>query len=132
MNEETDVRLTILVVEDVEETRDGIVKLLNADGYHVEAARCERDAVDIAGRKPPDLILVSLSGLTSEVIETARGIREHSGLSENVFVVIFCIEELEEGQETDIGHHIYLTRPDNFNQLRSLIARLLRDVSKAT
>jgi CheY-like chemotaxis protein len=35
----------ILVVEDVAETRDGIEKLLKADGYRVAAARDERDAM---------------------------------------------------------------------------------------
>ena len=35
----------ILVVEDVHETRDGIEKLLQADGYCVAVARDERDAI---------------------------------------------------------------------------------------
>ena len=35
----------ILVVEDVEESRDGIEKLLAADGYRVDPARQEEDAV---------------------------------------------------------------------------------------
>jgi CheY-like chemotaxis protein len=40
----------ILVVEDVEETRDGIEKLLAADGYRVDPARQEEDAVTTAMR----------------------------------------------------------------------------------
>jgi hypothetical protein len=40
-------------------------------------------------------------------------------------VVIFCMEEIGEGNEVAIGQNVYVTRPDNFNQLRSLIARLL-------
>ena len=35
----------ILVVQDVEETRDGVEALLKADGYRVDAARDEEDAV---------------------------------------------------------------------------------------
>src|SRR5438552_17382969 len=46
----------ILVVEDVEETRDGIEKLLERDGHRVDSAREEEDAVVTAARKPPDLI----------------------------------------------------------------------------
>ena len=41
----------ILVVEDVEETRDGIEDLLNADGYRPMPARHEEDAVERARRQ---------------------------------------------------------------------------------
>lgn len=125
MNKENDVRLTILVVEDVEETRDGIEKLLQADGYRVEAARDERAAVESAWRKHPDLILVSLGGTPHEVIATARRIRERAGLGNYVPLVLFCIEEVDEGEEVAFGQNVYVTRPDNFDQLRNLLARLL-------
>ena len=38
-------RLVILVVEDVEETRDGIERLLSAHDYRVNKARNEKEAV---------------------------------------------------------------------------------------
>jgi CheY-like chemotaxis protein len=47
--------LLILVVEDVEEIRGGIEKLLNADGYDVDPAREEEDAIARAARKAPDV-----------------------------------------------------------------------------
>ena len=131
MDREKDVRLTILVVEDIEETRDGIERLLKVDGYHVEAARDERDAVESAWRKRPDLILVSLGGLPRDVIAAARQIRAGAGLGENVPVVLFCIEEIGEGDEVAIGQNVYVTRPDNFDQLRRFLARLLREIPAA-
>jgi CheY-like chemotaxis protein len=121
----------ILVVEDVAETRDGIEKLLQTDGYRVAVARDERDAIESARRQRPDLILVSLSGLTREVIVTARRIREHADLGESVPVVVFWVEEIGEGDEVAIGHNVHVTRPDNFNQLRSLLARLLHKIAIA-
>ncbi len=115
----------ILVVEDVHETRDGIEKLLQADGYRVAVARDERDATESAQRKCPDLILVSLAGSPREVIATARRIRDGAGVGEQVPVVAFCIEEIREGDEVALGQNVHVTRPDNFNQLRSLLMRLL-------
>ena len=115
----------ILVVEDVQETLDGIEKLLKGDGYRVSLARDEEDAVESAQRQPPSLILVSLGGLPREVIVSARRIRERAQMKEDVPVVIFCIEELPEGDEVAIGENVHVTRPDNFNQLRSLLTRLL-------
>ena len=116
---------TILVVEDVHETRDGIEKLLMTDGYSVALARNERDAIESAQRTRPDLILVSLAGSPHEVVFSARNIRERAEVGERVPVVVFCIEGIDEGDEVEIGENVHVTRPDNFNQLRSLIARLL-------
>ena len=118
----------ILVVEDVHETRDGIEKLLIADGYRVALARDERDAIESAHRTRPDLILVSLGGLPREVVLSARSIRQRAEVGERVPVVVFCIAGIAEGEEVEIGEHVYLTRPDNFNQLRAFIARLLNNV----
>ena len=76
MNNESDTSSIILVVEDITETRDGIEKLLKADGYRVTLARDEKDAIESAQREPPNLILVSVAGLPHEVVIAARHIRE--------------------------------------------------------
>jgi CheY-like chemotaxis protein len=131
MNRADDSGPIILVVEDVHETRDGIEKLLNADGYRVAVARDERDATESAQRQRPDLILVSLAGLQGEVVVTARRIRKRAGIGTNIPVVVFCIGEINEGDEIAIGENMHVTRPDNFNQLRSLLTRLLQQVQIA-
>src|ERR1041385_9030801 len=123
MKRKDDKGSIILVVEDVHETRDGIEKLLNADGYRVALARDEVDAAESAQRQRPDLILVSLAGLQSEVIVTARRIRERAGIG-NIPVVVFCIGDINEGEELAIGGNMHVTRPDNFNQVRSPLTRL--------
>jgi two-component system, OmpR family, response regulator MprA len=125
MIREGDITPIILVVEDVAETRDGIEKLLKADGYRVAVARDERDAIESAQLRHPDLILVSLAGLPNEVIVSARRIRKDAEVGEKVPVVLFCIEGIGEGDEVAIGQNVHVTRPDNFNQLRSLLTRLL-------
>ena len=121
----------ILVVEDVAETRDGIERLLSTDGYRVEVARDQLDAIVSARRRRPDLILVSLAGLPLEVMAAARGIREDAELDENVPIVLFCIDEIGEGDEVAVGRNVHVTRPDNFNQLRSLLTRLLQQIPNA-
>jgi two-component system, OmpR family, response regulator MprA len=129
MMREENIPAIILVVEDVHETRDGIETLLMADGYTVALARDERDAIESAQRTRPDLILISLGGSPYEVVLSARSIRERADVGERVPVVVFCIEGIDEGDEVEIGENVHLTRPDNFNQLRSLIARLLNNNS---
>ena len=115
----------ILVVEDIHETRYGMEKLLMADGYHVCLARDEADAIAVVQMRSPDLLLVSLPGSPSEVILAATRIRESVNAGGRVPVVIFCVEGIAEGDEVAIGQNIHLTLPDNFNQLRGLLSRLL-------
>jgi len=110
------------------ETRNGIEKLLTADGYRVALARDELDAIESAQRKRSDLILVSLAGLPGEVVVTARRIRDCGEVGENVPVVVFCNEEIGEGEEIAIVQNVHVARPDNFNQLRSLLTRLLQKI----
>ena len=115
----------ILVMEDVHETRDSIEKLLTADGYRVAPARDELDTIESAQHTQPDLILVSLTGLTGEVLAMVHRLRARMAVRDQIPVVVFYVDDIAEGQEVAIGGNIYLTRPDNFNQLRSLVARLL-------
>jgi CheY-like chemotaxis protein len=131
MDKKNDMNAIILVVEDVQETREGIEKLLLVDGYRVALARDEEDGIESARQQQPDLILVSLAGLPREVVLSARRIRESAALGEDVPVVVFCIDDIAEGDEVAIGENVHLTRPDNFNQLRSLLARLLQRIPKA-
>lgn len=119
----------ILVVEDIHETRDGIEKLLKADGYRVALARDEPDAIESVTLRTPDLILLSLAGLPQEVISSACRIRDSAETERRVPIVVFCIDGIDQGDEIAIGQNVHVTRPDNFNQLRDLLGRLLLKVA---
>jgi len=126
MSNETGTNPIILVVEDVHETRDGIEKLLKADGYRVVLARDELDGIESAQRQRPDLILVSLAGLPNEVLSSGRRIRESAATGDDVPVVIFCFGEVFAGAEVAIGKNVHIAQPDNFNELRGLLSHLLQ------
>ena len=126
MTSDREPRSVILVVEDVEETRYGIERLLTASGYQVSTARNEEEAIQKASLHHPDLILISLGLDAVQALPVARRIRERAGLGEEVPVVIFCVASLNEGDEVAAGYNVYMTRPDNFDQLRAFFSRLLR------
>jgi len=117
---------TILVIEDVEETRHGIEQLLASDGYRVVLARDEDDAIAKATGVSPDLVLMSLGVDPVHLVAIAQRIRDRCELKENVPIVLFCVATVDEGAEVRVERNIYLTRPDNFDQLRGLLSRLLR------
>jgi CheY-like chemotaxis protein len=128
MNNENLTNPIILVVEDVDETRYGIEKLLKVDGYRVVLARDEQDGIEGAQRQRPDLILVSLAGTPSEILISGHRIRESAAAGEEVPIVIFCFDEIAAGAEVAIGKNVHIAQPDNFNQLRDLLSRLLRNI----
>ena len=117
----------ILVVEDVYETRAGIDTLLKANGYRVALASTE--AISITRPERPDLILVSGSALPDNILVKVDRLRKEAAVGDEIPVVVFCAQDIPEGEEVAIGGNVYLTNPDNFNQLRSLVAQLLPAVS---
>jgi CheY-like chemotaxis protein len=118
-------RQVILVLEDVEETGQLIDKMLQGSGYWVALARTEEDAIMRARLQSPDLILISLGLEPDLLLATALRIRQKAALSQHVAVVIFCVPTIPEGAEMEVNKNVYVTRPDNFNQLRELLHRLL-------
>lgn len=130
MISDPELRSVILVIEDVEETRYGIERLLTAGGYQVTTARSEEEAVFRARLQRPDLVLISLGLDAVHIHPVATRIREGTGLDPEVPVVAFCVTGLNEGAEVAAGRNVYMTRPDNFDQLRALIGRLLRKLPR--
>ena len=114
----------ILVVEDVHEISDSIERLLKTDGYRVTLARHEPDAIESARLRPPDLILMNWTGSSGEVLATVHRLREQAAVGDQI-PVVFWVEDIDQGEEIALTGNVHLTRPDSFNQLRGLLARLL-------
>lgn len=123
-------RRRILVVEDAQEMRDAIRELLKHDGYSVDPARDEEEAVERTLRKRPDLILISLAGGPEQVVATAQRIRSRGGLGFETPVVIFSLATIPEGAEERLDGNIHVIVPDNFDQLRALLTRVVRETSR--
>jgi PleD family two-component response regulator len=116
----------ILVIADDEETRMGIKRLLSVDGYRVLTAKDEADAAQMSHDVSPDLVLMSLGVDQVEPVLIAQQMRDAWELTGEVPIVLFAVTTLKEGEEVRIEPNIYLVYPDNFNQLRQLISRLVR------
>jgi DNA-binding response OmpR family regulator len=115
----------ILVLNDIEETRNLIESMVRENGWSVALARQEEDAIAMARSRLPDLILMSLGLELEQLIATARRIRQQAAIGLDVGIVIFCVPSIPEGAEVEVDQGVYITRPDNFDQLRDIIRRLL-------
>ena len=67
---------TVLVVDDSEDTRLVLRLALGAKGYHVLEARDGHEAVEVARRKCPDLILMDLNMPMMDGLKATKRIRE--------------------------------------------------------
>jgi hypothetical protein len=74
--------------------------------------------------------LISLGGAPQRVLSGAQRIRSEAGLDLRTPIVVLSISTVPEGSELHIGEEVYVTLPDNFNQLRALLTRLMKAGSK--
>ena len=78
-----------------------------------------------------EMVLIGSADPAARAVSMSRRIRDRAGLRPEVPVVFFCVPNLAEGAEAEAGHNVYLTRPDNFDQLRDLLNRLFRTLPRA-
>ncbi len=123
---------SILLIDDVEEVRDGIARLLGADGYEVDAARSEASAVAAALRHPPHLLLLDLDGPPAVVIELGKRIRHLAKLAPAIPIVVFGPEEIDGAAPADTADNIHVVNPRNFSEVRDCIGRLLATAPPAS
>jgi CheY-like chemotaxis protein len=127
MNGQEPQRQIILVLDDIEETRYLIQRMLKVNGYNVVLARNEEEAISEALIRSPSLILMSLGLEPEQLLAIARRIRQEAALSDDVAIVMLCVFTIPEGAELEVHKNVYMTHPDNFDQLRGFLHRVLHN-----
>ena len=117
---------TILLVEDTEDNRFMMRRLLEMSGYQVVEATNGEEAVSLAQSERPDLILMDLSLPVIDGLAATRAIRKLEGFG-NVPIVAVSAHDTSDFQSDALaaGCDSYITKPIDFSQLEILIARLL-------
>ncbi|HVG38752.1 MAG TPA: response regulator [Pyrinomonadaceae bacterium] len=118
--------LKILVVEDYEDARLMTRLELEKRGYRVLEAVNGEEAVDIAWRECPDVILIDLSLPVVDGLTATKRIREDAQMSH--VPVIAVTAHLEAQYRTNAlaaGCNAYVTKPVDFDWLDELIGELL-------
>jgi len=117
---------TVLLVEDTEDNRFMMRRLLEMAGYGVVEATNGEEAVRLAKSERPDLILMDLSLPVIDGLAATRAIRKLDGFGK-VPIVAVSAHDTSDFQTDAItaGCDSYITKPIDFSQLEVLIARLL-------
>lgn len=119
--------LTVLLVEDTEDNRFMMRRLLEMAGYRVIEAMNGQEAVKLAKAESPQLILMDLSLPVLDGLAATRLIRKLPDF-ESIPIIAVSAHDTSDFQSEAIqaGCNSYVTKPIDFNELENLIVQLLR------
>jgi CheY-like chemotaxis protein len=117
---------TVMVVEDFEDNRFMMRRLLEMSGYRVLEAINGEEAIRIAEQEHPDLILMDLSLPLLDGLAATRRIREREDLRGVPIVAVSAHDTADfHAEALAAGCNDYVTKPIDFDQLEALLQRLL-------
>ena len=127
MTEDNGTRATVLVVEDFEDNRFMMRRLLEMSGYRVVEAVNGKQAVEKATSERPDIILMDLSLPMLDGLAATRQIRQQDGLGQVPIVAVSAHDSADfHAEAMAAGCNEYVTKPIDFDQLVRLLSRLVK------
>ena len=126
MKEQAEAR-TVLLVEDTEDNRFMMRRLLEMSGYRVIEAMNGEEAVKLAEAESPSLILMDLSLPVIDGLAATRLIRKLPDLELTPIIAVSAHDTSDfQSEAIEAGCDTYVTKPIDFNELELLIAKLLQ------
>ena len=125
MEEKDGSQPLVLVVEDFEDNRFMMRRLLEMSGYRVVEAVNGNQAVEAAASEQPDIILMDLSLPQLDGLAATRRIREQQGSRRVPIVAVSAHDSADfHAEALAAGCNEYVTKPIDFDQLVELLNRL--------
>jgi CheY-like chemotaxis protein len=119
---------TVLLVEDTEDNRFMMRRLLEMTGYRVVEAMNGEEAVKLAKTESPNLILMDLSLPVIDGLAATRLIRKLPQLESTPIIAVSAHDTSDfQSEAIEAGCNTYVTKPIDFNELEELIAKLLQN-----
>lgn len=116
----------IMVVDNLDEGRQLLSGWLARRGYAVVEAAGGQEAVEVARREVPDLILMDIKMPGLDGYGAAQSIRAHMGLADVPIVAVSADgTEHSKTRATEAGFCAYLTKPVEPEELIELLSRYL-------
>src|SRR5215210_9100213 len=127
MNDDKEARPLVLVVEDFEDNRFMMRRLLEMSGYRVVEAVNGNQAVESAATESPDIILMDLSLPQLDGLAATRRIRSQEGSRKVPIIAVSAHDSADfHAEALAAGCNEYVTKPIDFDQLVQLLDRLTR------
>jgi two-component system response regulator len=121
-----DESVTVLLVEDTEDNRFMMRRLLEMSGYNVVEATNGEEAVRVAAAESPGLILMDLSLPVIDGLAATRLIRKLPNGAHTPIIAVSAHDTSDFLSEAlQAGCNSYITKPIDFTELEQLIIREL-------
>ena len=116
----------VLLVEDTEDNRQMMKRLLEMSGYQVLEAVNGEEAVKLASQEQPQIILMDLSLPLIDGLTATRRIRNSPGMSKVPIVAVSAHDSADFHSEAlAAGCNAYITKPIDYPELEQIVSRLL-------
>jgi two-component system KDP operon response regulator KdpE len=117
----------ILVVDDEPQIRRALGTNLKARGYDVKLAASGEEALEVAARAHPDLVVLDLGLPGIDGTEVIRGLRGWTGVP----IIVLSVREAERDKVSalDAGADDYVTKPFGMDELLARLRAALRRVA---
>src|SRR5260370_19907265 len=115
-----------LLVEDFDDSRFMMRRLVESADYRVVEATDGEEAVRMAVQERPEMILMDLSLPKLDGLAATRKIREQSGFEKIPIVAVSAHDSPESRSEAlAAGCDDYVTKPIDFDELHDIVERFL-------
>jgi CheY-like chemotaxis protein len=122
--------VTVLLVEDTEDNRQMMRRLLEMSGFRVVEALNGREAVQVAAEVKPTIILMDLSLPFVDGLAATRQIRKLPELRDVPIVAVSAHDTADfHTLALDAGCNAYVTKPVHYPELEDLVNSLLSNHS---
>ncbi len=123
--------INILVAEDEDNLREGLVETLEAEGYRVVAVADGAAALEIYKAEAVDLLLLDIMMPEMSGYQVCREVRRLDG---RVPIIMLTAkgEEIDKVLGLELGADDYVTKPFGLHELRARIAAVLRRCRRET
>jgi two-component system cell cycle response regulator DivK len=119
--------MTIMVVDDDDDVRLLIMRILQVEGYRQIGAASGVEAHQLALEDTPDLILMDIGMPRMDGLTALWKMREYPELAHVPVVIISAYDSYDlRGEAASAGCQGYLTKPIDPADLRAMVKRVLR------
>jgi two-component system cell cycle response regulator DivK len=116
----------VLLVEDTEDNRQMMRKLLEMSGFEVVEAINGKEAVEVASRIRPEIILMDLSLPFIDGLAATRQIRSLPGMGTVPIVAVSAHDTADfHSDALAAGCNAYITKPIDYPELEEIVNDLL-------
>ncbi len=121
------MRATVLVVEDNEDNRALVAKVLGYAGYRVVAAASGEEALELVARGPPDLILMDLNLGGMNGFEATRRLKEDPASARVPVVALTAYAMVGDRERAlEAGCDGYIAKPVDVRRLPEQVETFIR------